>query len=131
MERQNAAVDIEKQLDYWRAGAREDWDVGADLVTRGKARHGLFFLHLALEKALKALVCRATSDFAPKTHGLVRLADLAGVTLTDAQKDVLAIFTQYNLVGRYPDTLGPAPTPAEALARMREAKEIYEWLHTL
>ena len=124
-------MNVEKQIEYWRTGANEDWDVGADLVTRGKTRHGLFFLHLALEKTLKALVCRATNDVAPKIHGLIRLAELAGVALTVEQKDFLAVFTQYNLVGRYPDTLGPAPTQAEASARMRVAKGFYEWLQTL
>lgn len=123
-------MNVERQIEYWRTGAREDWGVGADLVTRGKTRHGLFFLHLALEKALKALVCQATNDFAPKIHGLIRLAELADIALADEQKDLLAIFTQYNLVGRYPDTLGQAPTQAEAMARMREAKGVYEWLLT-
>ncbi len=124
-------MNLEKQIEYWRTGAREDLDVGIDLVTRGKTRHGLFFLHLALEKALKALVCRETNNFAPKIHGLIRLAELAGISLADEQKDFLAVFTQYNLVGRYPDTLGPAPTQSEASARMRKAKGVYEWLQNL
>jgi hypothetical protein len=31
-------------------------------VARGRTRHGLFFAHLALEKTLKAHVCRATNE---------------------------------------------------------------------
>jgi len=41
-------IDVEKQIAYWRAGAEEDWEVAVDLVESGKARHGLFFAHLAL-----------------------------------------------------------------------------------
>jgi HEPN domain-containing protein len=58
--------DIEKQVAYWRNGAAEDLQVAQDLIKRQRTRHGLFFLHLALEKLLKALVCRQTQDLAPK-----------------------------------------------------------------
>jgi len=53
-------IDIEKHVEYWRSGAREDWAVATELVDRGRVRHGLFIGHLALEKALKVLVCRHT-----------------------------------------------------------------------
>ncbi len=55
-------LDIEGQIDYWRRGSEEDWEVAVRLVRDGKSRHGLLFAHLALEKALKALVCRHTRD---------------------------------------------------------------------
>ncbi len=58
-------IDIEKQVVYWRDGAHEDWEMAEDLVARGKTRYGLFFAHLALEKALKAHVCRVTLQLAP------------------------------------------------------------------
>ena len=67
--------DIGKQIAYWRDGAAEDWRVAQDLIKRRKVRHGLFFAHLALEKLLKALVCRRTQDLAPRIHSLVRLAE--------------------------------------------------------
>ncbi len=53
-------IDIEKQVAYWRHGAEEDWEVAHQLFDRGYIRHSLFFVHLALEKALKAHVCRHT-----------------------------------------------------------------------
>ena len=71
-------IDIEKHVDFWREGAREDWAVALELVNKERTRHGLFFAHLALEKALKALVCQKTRDLAPRTHNLVRLAEFAG-----------------------------------------------------
>ena len=57
-------IDIAQQIAYWRSGAREDWSVAVDLVERGRTRHGLFFVHLAIEKALKAHVCERTQDLA-------------------------------------------------------------------
>ncbi len=42
-------IDIQKQIDYWRNGAVEDYDVAKSLIDQRKIRHGLFFAHLALE----------------------------------------------------------------------------------
>jgi len=36
-------VDIQKQIAYWRNGAREDWAVAEELIGNGRIRHGLFF----------------------------------------------------------------------------------------
>ena len=122
------SIDIDKQVAYWRGSAEEDWDVGRSLVEQGKARHGLFFLHLALEKALKAHVCRATKDFAPRIHSLRRLSALCGLPITEANADFLAAFDRYDIEGRYPDTLGPPPTREEARSRQSTAEEVFTWL---
>lgn len=53
-------VDIPKLVDHWRQAALEDWEVATDLVRRGRYRHGLFFAHLAIEKAVKAHVSLRT-----------------------------------------------------------------------
>jgi HEPN domain-containing protein len=96
-------IDIPKQIEFWRLGSAEDAVVARDLVARGKIRHGLFFLHLAIEKALKAEVCRATTDVAPRVHNLVRLAELANLTFGLGQIDALAELNAFNIEGRYPE----------------------------
>jgi len=40
-------MDIARQIEYWRSGASEDWEVAVDLINSGRTRHGLFFAHLA------------------------------------------------------------------------------------
>jgi HEPN domain-containing protein len=124
-------IDINKQIAYWEDGAQEDWDVAQDLFKSGRARHGLFFVHLALEKALKAQFCRHARELAPRIHNLVRLAELAEIKLSETQIDVLAEMNTFNLEGRYPDSLAPAPTLPEAHVYLERAKEIFKWLMTL
>lgn len=121
-------VDISKVVAHLRAGAREDWDVATDLVERGRLRHGLFFAHLALEKALKAKVSEATGEVASRPHDLLRLADLARLDLDPNRRDTLARMNAYALAGRYPDTLGTSITSDAARARLSEAKGVFEWL---
>lgn len=121
-------IDIDKQIAYWRDSAKEDMEVSRDLVARGRGRHGLFLAHLALEKVLKAHVCRHTRDLAPKIHSLVRLAELAAIEPNKDQLDVLAEMNAFNVEGRYPETLAPPPTAAEAQRYLGRAEEVFQWL---
>ena len=121
-------IDIDKQISFWRNSAEEDLAVARDLVHRNRIRHGLFFAHLALEKALKAHVCCVTQDIAPRLHNLVRLAELAEIDIQPAQVDILAEMNSFNLEGRYPDTLSPPPSQEEAQRYMTQAEEVFQWL---
>jgi len=121
-------LDIAKQVEHWRQSAEEDWAVAVDLVRDGRSRHGLFFAHLALEKLLKAVICRRTQEMAPKIHNLVRLAELAELRPSLEQRDVLADMNAFHLEGRYPESLTPEPTQEEAQACLAGAEEVYRWL---
>jgi len=121
-------VDISQQVVYWRNGAKEDWEVANQLVDSGKTRHGMFFAHLALEKLLKAHICKKTEKLAPKSHNLVRLAEIAALQLKPQDLDTLAEMNEFNLEGRYPITFVSPPTKKESQAYMKKAKGIFEWL---
>jgi len=121
-------VDIPQQVSYWRSCAEEDWAVACELVASRRVRHGLFFAHLALEKLLKAHVCRHTQDIAPRSHNLVRLAELAGLSLAPAQTDVLAEMNEFNIEGRYPGLLLSPPSVEQAREQLARAEEVRQWL---
>jgi HEPN domain-containing protein len=121
-------VDVIKQISYWCSSAEEDWEVANRLIKAKKVRHGLFFVHLAMEKVLKAHVCKQTLDLAPRIHNLIRLAELSSLELNPGQQDLLAELNAFNIEGRYPESLLPPPTVAEAKAYLKQAKEIYQWL---
>lgn len=121
-------VDIPKLVDHWRQGALEDWEVASDLVGRGRYRHGLFFAHLAIEKAVKAYVSLRTQDVPPKIHNLVRLCELAGLEPRIEHAGILADMNAFSLAGRYPDSL-PAPVGQDEAQRLlAQAHEVLQWL---
>lgn len=122
-------LDIIKQITHWRNSAVEDWSVAQDLVTRGKIRHGLFFAHLALEKTIKAHVCKATGELAAKIHNLVRLSQIAGISLSEEQIDLLAEVSEFNIEGRYPEMLLPPPSREEAEGYMVRIAEVLQCLN--
>ena len=121
-------VDIAKQIAFWRDSAKEDWDVARQLVDNGRTRHGLFFAHLALEKILKAIVCKQSQDLAPRLHNLSRLAELAALTRDTQKMEVLAEMNAFHIEGRYPESLTKPPTKEEALNYMTGAEGVFQWL---
>ena len=121
-------VDIAKQIAFWRDSAKEDWDVARQLVDNGRTRHGLFFAHLAIEKILKAIICKQSQDLAPRLHNLSRLAELAALTLDTGKMEVLAEMNAFHVEGRYPENMMNAPTKEEALNYIAGAEEVVQWL---
>ena len=121
-------IDTLKQIEYWRSGASEDWDVAVELVNAGRTRHGLFFAHLALEKMLKAHVCRTTGDLAPRIHALLRLAERPNLALSEEQRLFAARFDRYRLEGRYPGPNRDWIDLSLAKQELRKAEELFEWL---
>jgi HEPN domain-containing protein len=121
-------INIDKQIAYWRQGACEDWEVAQELVDRGRIRHGLFFAHLALEKMLKAHVCKQTRDLAPRTHDLIDLAKLTGLDFGEQYLYAMGEINRFNVEGRYPGFLPASPTQAQARCYVQQAQEILLWL---
>jgi HEPN domain-containing protein len=121
-------IDTNKQITYWQESAKEDWEVALELVSNNRSRHGLFFAHLALEKILKALVCKETNELAPKIHNLIRLAELAKINLPTEQFNLLTDMNPFNLEGRYSDSLNTPPTKEETQAFMNRTEEVFIWL---
>lgn len=121
-------IDTQKHIEYWRSGANEDWDVAVELVSARRARHGLFFAHLALEKLLKAHVCRTTGDLAPRIHALLRLAERTDLDLSEKQRLFLARFDRYQLEGRYPGPDRDRVDLSSARQDLTKAQELFEWL---
>lgn len=121
-------VNIDKHISYWQSGAEEDFEVADQLIRSGKIRHGLFFLHLTLEKILKAYVCRNSEDIAPRLHNLTRLAELSGITFQQEYADFLAEMNPFNIEGRYPEMWGPVPSRKEVDTLVQKTGEIFGWL---
>ena len=121
-------LDINKQIHFWRDGAREDLEVAKQLLEIGRVRHGLFFAHLALEKILKAHVCKHTQDLAPKLHNLSRLSEMTGLSFDRNDLAILAEMNSFQIESRYPESLIKQPTREEAANYMAQAEEVFRWL---
>lgn len=124
----NALVNVNKHIAHWLHGADEAWQ-NAEWLLKGKRySFAAFAAHLALEKALKAHVTKATADIPPRTHDLKHLAKLSGLTLSAEQVSLLGAFNEYQLEGRYPEFAAPPLDPEVFLHNLESAKDFYAWL---
>ena len=122
-------MNIEKHVEHWRKGAEEDWEVAQDLLGIGRCRHALFFAHLAVEKVIKACVTKVTGQVPPKTHNLLRLAQVSALQTTSEQSGVLRRLNMHQLAGRYPGESSEMELSIEQAAElMKDAERILEWL---
>ena len=121
-------IDVHKQVKYWVKSSIEDLHVARKLINDGLTRHGLFFLHLALEKILKAHVCKTIQDVPPRIHDLIRLLNIAGIVLDQEKIDLLAKVNTFNLEGRYPEYEIPLTSLRKTREYLAQAEELIKWL---
>lgn len=94
----------EEHIKYWRDSAQHDLESAETIFTSRRYDWCLFVGHLALEKILKSIfVDRNDNNIPPKTHNLVRLAELAKLELSEEQRFFLDKINDFNIQGRYPD----------------------------
>ncbi len=120
--------DASKYAAYWRNDALQSWDDAVFLINGGRVLFGLFSAHLALEKALKALIIKKTNALAPRIHNLITLAEIASLTLTVQQKNLFADMNSFNIRGRYPEAMGDPPSARQVQAILKHTQEAMEWL---
>ena len=107
-----------------------DWSFAKNTQDRHFDRlSGTLRTSLSIEKNLKAHICRATNNLAPRIHTLLRLGELAQLGLSQDQIDFLARFDRYQLEGRYPDMLPPAPDIETTQEELKQADEMLKWLN--
>jgi len=69
------------------------------------------------------------NNLAPRIHTLLRLAELTKLNLSQDQLIFLARFDRYQIEGRYPDMLPPAPDVETTQQELKEARVMLEWLN--
>ncbi len=120
-----------KTISYWLGGARYDLGVAEDLLAAGKYPYALFFGHLAIEKALKALVVKGTKQHAPYTHSLPLLSSKLIIKIPEEIKKKFAGFMEFYLEARYPEEqkiFYKKCTKEFAQYNFKEVKKVFVWL---
>ena len=65
-----------KLVEYWQMGSVKDLETATDIISKTtRYAGGLFFLHLSIEKKLKALFVHKNGEQSPFSHNLVSLVE--------------------------------------------------------
>lgn len=93
----------EDQISYWIKTSNEDWELIKDLVKMDRYLYALFFVHLCMEKLVKAHWVKCNSQQPPRSHDLIYLHDGTDLDLNSEQLELLESLNTWNIEGRYPD----------------------------
>src|SRR5262244_3545202 len=116
-----------KATTNWLAQVDYDLATAEQMLHAGRYIYVIFMSHMALEKALKALVTEETQQLPPRTHNLIDLAQRAQLVLSQEQRDFLGKIDNTSVVVRYPDDLSEMVSQySEAVAQdyLERTKEL-------
>lgn len=95
--------DLGKLIEYWRDGALYDLENAQILAREKRLISSLFFLHLAVEKCLKAIYVQENQVHAPLMHNLTYLLGKTSLEVTKRDFLFLENLNEFNIRGRYPE----------------------------
>ena len=101
----------------WAERAQYDLDTADAMFKTGRYLYVLFCCQQAVEKALKAVIVKRTSNLPPRIHNLLRLAEVAGIEPDQDQVRFLGELSGYYIQSRYPEEIrAEASTMTQELA---------------
>ncbi|MDX2196040.1 MAG: HEPN domain-containing protein [Cytophagales bacterium] len=100
---QDKIKNVEHAIASWVESSNEDFDAMVDMYNSGRYSWSMFIGHLCVEKLLKAYYIKIMHEHCINTHNLLRICELAGLSLTQVQKQDFATITTFNIRARYDD----------------------------
>jgi HEPN domain-containing protein len=123
-------MDKQEHIQFWIATAKHDLDAMRRIFESRNYDWALFIGHLALEKILKALwVKHNESNFPPKTHNLLKLAEDSSVSLSEIDATLLGRVNRFHLESRYPSyklEFYKMCTPEYTLKNINEIEQFFQ-----
>ena len=122
-----------KLAENWYALAKYDLDSAEVMLQGGRYLYVAFMCQQAVEKLLKGIFIKETSQTPPYTHNLRRLAKQLGLfeKLSEEQLARFDRLNAYYIESRYTETLEEMQSAIgreDAARLLGECKEIIEWL---
>ena len=114
----------------WLRQAKYDLSTAKAMFEAERHIYAVFMCHLAVEKAIKALITERTGEVPPKSHNLIRLAKLADVEMEDVRREFISTLSVASVETRYPALLDVALEKySEAVARefLEKAEDFVKW----
>jgi len=119
---------MERRTEYWIESSQEDYIAARTLEERGHHRQALFFIRLALEKALKAQIVKRMQTLPPRLHDLTRLLEISGLELEPNDQELLEQLNPWLLGGMYGDPVKKVPDLYTVHDYLRDAEELLDCL---
>jgi HEPN domain-containing protein len=97
-------AEVQKLSDFWQEASARDFQTATDIFNRTENHVAvLFYIHLTLEKILKALYVTRKAAHAPFSHNLLYLLKETGIDADENDRKLLSEINEFNIEARYPD----------------------------
>ena len=118
----------------WAAQARYDIETAKAMFDTGRYLYVLFCCQQAVEKMLKALIAQRTRTMPPRLHNLMRLAEVATLTVPEDTAHLFRRLTDFYIASRYPEEIEEAAWSVE-VSQMQQTyvatEEALRWLSAM
>jgi HEPN domain-containing protein len=118
---------MKDQTKHWVELAEYDLETAEAMFRTKRYVYVVFMCHLCIEKMLKGCVVEFADRFPPKTHSLVRLAEIAGIEFPEKLRKFVTYLSDKSVVTRYPEDLKDF-TRAVARSCLKNTREAFKWL---
>jgi HEPN domain-containing protein len=121
------------QVEYWLELCDDDIKAANAMLKSKNYLWMGFICHLIAEKALKAAVAKESNTIPPRTHDLLKLADIADVSagLPEEYKNLLSKLMPLQIEARYPEykeKIAAVLTEAYCNTLLKETEEFLCWI---
>ncbi len=94
---------MRKDTENFLFSSEYDFSTAKHMLETGRHIYVIFMCHMAIEKAMKAIVAETTDKVPPKTHNLIYLIKLANLSVPQDMFDFIAKINNASVVTRYPE----------------------------
>jgi len=115
----------------WAAQSLYDIETAKAMLDAGRYLYVLFCCQQAVEKMLKALIAKRTRELPPRLHNLMRLAEVASLTIPEDTAHLFRRLTDFYIASRYPEELEAATWNVDASQVQQTyvaTEEVLRWL---
>lgn len=122
---------MNKTINNWIKSSEYDIKTAEALYRSKRFVYVIFMCHLAVEKALKAIVADKTKKMPPKTHDLFYLVKLISLSIPENHTPILMHLNEASVPTRYPEDiakLAKAYNRQAANRYLKNTKELLKWL---
>jgi HEPN domain-containing protein len=119
------------RVQQWEDQARYDLETARAMLSAGRYLYVPFCCQQAIEKMFKARIIKLTGELAPRIHNLIKLTELAKLTVTAERLEVLDALSNLYAESRYPKELEEEMGGVdEDFARLilSQTEEVMQWL---
>ncbi len=124
--------EYKKLVSYWIAASQKDLDAAREIFRNTNNYVSvLFYIHLFIEKALKAYFVFTKKKHAPYSHNLLFLCKEAGLDIGEKNIKLLSEINEFNIECRYPDekfSIYKRAKKSFTEKYLKKGEEFYTWI---